>query len=284
MQFNMSQVSFTTHTIETNNKKIEIQFRESDGYVNATKLCKDFKKRWYNFYRSAETKKILDSISEFREIQLVENLNSNSRSNFSGPFLIYLGGHGIDTFAHPDISVELVRWLDTSFAYFMNQLVQRFLSGNLTTEESLKAREQLKFVVTPCEQARHDAIEMNKLKTLMVKTRVQGATHKEYAQLNDSANRGVLKFKGTTAQFKKENGLQRHHSVPSVMNYVASSRCALINMAQSCGLSQGLTFKEVLKKESDFSTGAEYLFSGKADTLDYVEYCERRHTRSVSIV
>eukprot|EP00835_Amoeboradix_gromovi_P006249 NODE_701_length_5037_cov_0.452318.p5 type:complete len:147 gc:universal NODE_701_length_5037_cov_0.452318:2181-1741(-) len=69
---------------------------------------------------------------DIRGIQLVENLNSNSSPDFSGPFLIYLGGHALSTFVHPDISVELARWLDTSFAFFMKQLVQRFLSGNLT--------------------------------------------------------------------------------------------------------------------------------------------------------
>ena len=44
--------------------KIIVEMRESDGFVNATKMCKAGGKRWFNYVKSDETKKFLEELQK----------------------------------------------------------------------------------------------------------------------------------------------------------------------------------------------------------------------------
>lgn len=92
--------------------KVEIQIRNSDGFVNLTQMCKDYGKRLDVYLKSQEIK---DFIS-----RLEGKLNSHqsvvvSKSPFSS-VIEKKEGRGGGTWGNPLLALEIARKLDTDFA------------------------------------------------------------------------------------------------------------------------------------------------------------------------
>ena len=86
-----------------------IQRRTTDGYVNATAMCKANVKNWSAYRETDRCQGYIDALSDssdFRGTNLIE-----SRS-----------GNGGGTWVHPQVAVDLARWISAPFAVWMEKL------------------------------------------------------------------------------------------------------------------------------------------------------------------
>jgi len=84
-----------------------ISRRTADGYVNATAMCKANKKRWSDYRESDRCQLYLDALSQTTEIPVFDLIQSRQ-------------GHGGGTWVHPQIAVDLARWISAPFAVWMD--------------------------------------------------------------------------------------------------------------------------------------------------------------------
>ena len=84
-----------------------ISRRASDGYVNATAMCKANNKRWSDYRESDRCQLYLEALSQTTEIPVFDLIQSRQ-------------GHGGGTWVHPQIAVDLARWISASFAMWMD--------------------------------------------------------------------------------------------------------------------------------------------------------------------
>lgn len=84
-----------------------ISRRTADGYVNATAMCKANKKRWSDYRESDRCQLYLDALSQTTEIPVFDLIQSRQ-------------GHGGGTWVHPQVAVDLARWISAPFAVWMD--------------------------------------------------------------------------------------------------------------------------------------------------------------------
>ncbi len=112
-----------------------IEVRKCDGYVNATKLAQSGGKKWKHY-------KNLDSTKAF-----LEELSSSIEKEFRGSVFPTLelvqkntGGNGErHTFVHRRVALHMAQWISTPFEVQVTGLLERYLAGEVTTEESQHA-------------------------------------------------------------------------------------------------------------------------------------------------
>jgi hypothetical protein len=115
--------------------------RATDGYVNATAMCKANGKRWTKYRESDRANGYLEALSTEARISVHALVESRSG-----------GTDGGGTWVHPKVAVDLARWISPDFAVWMDGfLIDAFedpakavqeLSKNLSDEENewLEAR------------------------------------------------------------------------------------------------------------------------------------------------
>jgi len=103
-----------------------IEVRVVDGYVNATKLCRDMGKRFNTYWRTASAKNFVSALSLLERIDVFEDVNSTSTAHIIPRYLVYFGdGKTTPTWVHPDIgTVVNIRTTRTSSAV-SNQIHNR---------------------------------------------------------------------------------------------------------------------------------------------------------------
>ena len=86
-----------------------ISRRTTDGYVNATAMCKANGKKWNNYYRQEKTAQYLQSLKRSTRFP-------------ADPITTITDGpnEGRGTYVHHRIAVDLARWIDTDFAVWMD--------------------------------------------------------------------------------------------------------------------------------------------------------------------
>jgi len=102
---------------------VDITRRPSDGYVNATAMCKAYGKRWENYHRNERTQQYIAALE--RILAKTDCGAAVARNRVTGkPDLIQTiqGGppHLQGTWVHPRIAVDLARWLHPEFAVWMD--------------------------------------------------------------------------------------------------------------------------------------------------------------------
>jgi hypothetical protein len=99
--------------------------RVSDGYINATAMCKAVDKAWYEYSRLVPTKAFIDELSNATGLSrsvLIKQIDmSEARGN---PRLQ-------GTWVHPQIAINLAQWLSPKFAVLVSQWVTEWMSGNV---------------------------------------------------------------------------------------------------------------------------------------------------------
>lgn len=82
--------------------------RTTDGYVNATAMCKANGKRWSDYRESDRCQQYIDALE--------------SETGISGFDLIQStrGGTGSLTMVHPQVAIDLARWISAPFAVWMD--------------------------------------------------------------------------------------------------------------------------------------------------------------------
>lgn len=101
-----------------------VQQRASDGYINATELCKAADKRWYNYVRNETTGQFLRALAAKTQISVME-LNQEVRSPEGVP----------STWVHPKVAIHLAQWLSADFAVQVSEWVYDWMSGKGAANE-----------------------------------------------------------------------------------------------------------------------------------------------------
>ena len=82
--------------------------RTTDGYVNATAMCKANSKQWNDYWRT-------DRATEY-----LEALSTETGIPVSSLCLSVKGGAHQGTWIHPRVAIDLARWLNARFAVWMD--------------------------------------------------------------------------------------------------------------------------------------------------------------------
>ena len=86
-----------------------ISRRTSDGYINATAMCKANAKRWKDYHESDRCQTYLDALGS-----VAGNSGHALIESRSG------GAGGGGTWVHPQVAVDLARWISAPFAVWMD--------------------------------------------------------------------------------------------------------------------------------------------------------------------
>jgi hypothetical protein len=74
--------------------------RSTDGYVNATALCKANGKRWRDYARRADAKHYLKALTKATGLPAGQLVTPKA---------------GVGTSVHPQVALDLARWLNPAF-------------------------------------------------------------------------------------------------------------------------------------------------------------------------
>ena len=98
----IKQVEEKPMTLILNNDIIE--YRKTDGYVNATQLCRAGNKHFNDWFRLKSTKEYLISMETKTGIPVLDLIDKN------------IGGEHLGTWIHPKVAINLAQWLSPEFA------------------------------------------------------------------------------------------------------------------------------------------------------------------------
>ena len=107
------------------------EIRLSDGFINATKMCKSGGKLWGHYRENATTELFLQKLSKQVNIPVSSLILSQRGGNHSG------------TWVHHRIALHLAWWISVDFSLQVTELVFRYLSGQVTPSESQAAARSL---------------------------------------------------------------------------------------------------------------------------------------------
>lgn len=97
-----------------------VQQRASDGYINATAMCRAAGKLWGHYRENANTRAFLDALESDIGIPISELVQS-----------VKGGDPRIQgTWVHPQVAVHLAQWLSAEFAVKVSKWVYDWLGGN----------------------------------------------------------------------------------------------------------------------------------------------------------
>jgi hypothetical protein len=112
--------------------------RPGDGYVNATKLCKASKtgKLFADYRRLESTQEYLEALSSDMGIPI---------SDKCGLIQTQKGGKPQEqgTWVHPDIAVDLAKWLSPQFRVIVNRWVREWLTQQSQPQRQSQQHQQL---------------------------------------------------------------------------------------------------------------------------------------------
>ena len=131
--------SFTRAMKDGQGGELRIQCRESDGFCNATLMCKSAGRKWDTYNRSQNAKNFI------LHLQSVLGVSSDASSILSsrpGLVIHITSGQNTDrgTWVHPKIAIHLAQWMSPAFAVWVTDLVQRYISGSVISEDSQSQR------------------------------------------------------------------------------------------------------------------------------------------------
>lgn len=152
-------------------RSVTIDQRLTDGYLNATEMCKAAGKRLNNYLRNETTMAFVDALSTETRIRASKLIQSVK------------GGKGPQgTWVHPKVAIHLAQWLSPEFAVWCTNIIYNWMQGRSDPKELaakaehqrqnkirfwrgrlLEAREQLEGlgaatdVLPPRRRARNDA-------------------------------------------------------------------------------------------------------------------------------
>lgn len=104
-------------------EKEVIQQRVSDGYINATAMCKAAGKRWNDYFRLDSTGEFLHELSATTGIPALEQNQGLVQTKQGSP------ENGGGTWVHPQVAIHLAQWLSAVFAVQVSQWVYEWMSG-----------------------------------------------------------------------------------------------------------------------------------------------------------
>ena len=109
----------------------QLEYREEDGYINITNLCKAGGKHFKNWNQNEKTKRFLEVLSSTAGIPTVELLKQEQGGNRER-----------HTWAHPQVAINIAQWISPEFDVLVSKWVYEIMltgkvdiKDNKTTEE-----------------------------------------------------------------------------------------------------------------------------------------------------
>ena len=122
--------------------------RESDGYLNATRMCQAYRRRWYDYIRTNETRAYIDALASETHIPaslLIQSKRGNSKQFTQG------------TWVHPKLAIHLAQWLNPHFAVAVSNLVFDWLSGKTIPKPFAHSGDPLVPLIEPMQHRKFGA-------------------------------------------------------------------------------------------------------------------------------
>jgi hypothetical protein len=110
-----------------------IRQRMSDGYLNATDMCKVNNKLYADYTRLEQTKEFLKELVSDMGIPISKLVQIKKGGNK------YKQG----TWIHPHVAIHLAQWVSPKFSVAVSKWVMRFMYGDLTLIEEIKQNNNL---------------------------------------------------------------------------------------------------------------------------------------------
>lgn len=120
---------------EVNNSVINQ--RESDGYINATAMCKVSNKQFKDYAANKSTQEFFQALAE--DLQLEIQLGDKSLVNKNQALIETFPGApstGGGTWVHPQVALNLAQWLSPKFAVQVSKWVYDWMQGKGTQNTS----------------------------------------------------------------------------------------------------------------------------------------------------
>jgi hypothetical protein len=110
-----------------------IRQRVSDGFLSATDMCKANNKLYADWYRLDSTKEFVNELSnDIRDITYFIEVNRGGN----------IAKHKRGSWVHPYVATNLAQWLSPKFAVFVSKLVFRYVSGDTSLIDEIKANNE----------------------------------------------------------------------------------------------------------------------------------------------
>ena len=135
--------------VDEKGRTLHLEVNQTNGYFNATLMCKSAGKKWNDYYRNQGTGSFLKCLSVSAGISAIE--------------LIFQPGGGNNqrhTWVHRKVAIHLAQWISPSFAVWVSDLVEMFLTNQLAPTESIKTIESLNNIIQAV-QGVLDVVEWN---------------------------------------------------------------------------------------------------------------------------
>jgi hypothetical protein len=95
--------------------------QRNDGYLCATDMCNAFDKKWNDYYKTKSTKEFIDALVYDTNIIASKLIDIRRGGNSKNQ----------GTYIHPQLAIDLARWLSPKFAIQVYKWTLRFMAGDL---------------------------------------------------------------------------------------------------------------------------------------------------------
>lgn len=114
--------------------------RHSDGYVEATALCKKHSKRFKDFHQLKETEAYIEALSLKLQNPCPEGVMTDGETGCQTPCLEGVSepiktervGRTTKTWVHPLLAIRLLQWLNQDYALVVDELFQQYKDDALS--------------------------------------------------------------------------------------------------------------------------------------------------------
>ena len=172
-ELNNMEIENKLMTLILNNDVIEC--RQSDGYINATQLCKAGGKLFAHWYRLDSTKQLIFELAKkiyYKDYLIIKSNDANDIHIWisqTEPLLINSKkGNSFEfiqgTWIHPDLAIQLAQWISPSFALQVSHWIRTlFVEGK--AEVNIKLLKEKENTIKDCKK-RIEYLEKQSLKRI----------------------------------------------------------------------------------------------------------------------
>ena len=128
---------------------VEVISRQTDGYINASQLCKAGKKYYNDWFRLEKTKEFLTELSHELKIDILTDkidnlyrgeLSPKPTTNVSLIEINQYNDSDQSTWVHPRVAIQIGQWISPKFAVNVTGWIHKLLStGSVKLERPVKS-------------------------------------------------------------------------------------------------------------------------------------------------
>ena len=123
--------------VDEKGRTLRVEVRQSDGYFDGTLMCQSAGRKFPKYYTP-------DSATTKKTTAFLERLSAKTRIGFVDLVQLQTGGNGQrHTWVHRKVAIHLAQWISPDFAIWVTDLVELFVTGQLTTEASQTAAREV---------------------------------------------------------------------------------------------------------------------------------------------